>query len=55
MWRWHKVYNKFKVLLEEAEFLGKVVTACMYETYASIEIIDDEGRKISLSMTIKED
>lgn len=49
------MYNKFKVLLEEAECFGKVVTASMYETYANIEIIDDNGKKISLTLTIRED
>lgn len=48
------MYDKFKVLLEEAECLGKIVNATMYETYASIDIISEDGKKISLSMTIKE-
>jgi hypothetical protein len=49
------MYDKFKVLLEEAECLGKIVNATMYETYASIDIVDDDGKKISLTMTIRED
>lgn len=49
------MYDKFKVLLEEAECLGKIVNATMYETYASIDIVAEDGKKITLSMTIKED
>lgn len=48
------MYDKFKVLLEEAECLGKIVNATMYETYASIDIIADDGKKVSLTMTIRE-
>ena len=49
------MYDKFKVLLEEAECLGKIVSTTMYETYASIDIIADDGEEISLNMTIKGD
>lgn len=49
------MYDKFKVLLEEAECLGKIINATMYETYASIDIVDDNGKKVSLTMTIRED
>ncbi len=49
------MYDKFKVLLEEAECLGEIVKATMYETYASIDIVSDKGEQISLTMTIKED
>lgn len=49
------MYDKFKVLLEEAECLGKIVRATMYETYASIDLVADDGKEISLTLTMKED
>ena len=49
------MYDKFKWLLEEAECLGNVTNATMYETYANIDIVTEDGKKISLMMTIKED
>lgn len=49
------MYDKFKWLLEEAECLGTVTNATMYETYANIDIVAEDGKKISLMMTIKED
>lgn len=49
------MYDKFKWLLEEAECLGKVIRTTMYETYANIDIVADDGKEISLMMTMKED
>ena len=49
------MYGKFKLLLEEAECLGKVVYAYMSDTYANIDIIADDGKKLSLTMTFKEE
>lgn len=49
------MYDKFKVLMEEAECLGKIVRLTMYETYASIDLVAEDGEEISLTMTIKGD
>ena len=49
------MYKKFKLLLEEAECLGEVVRATMYETYASIDLVAEDGKMVSLTMTINED
>jgi len=49
------MYDKFKWLLEEAECLGTVVNATMYETYANIALVAEDGKKTSLMMTIRED
>ena len=47
--------EKFKWLLEEAECLGKVVSATMYdETYANIEMVTNDGKKIKLTMSMEE-
>ena len=49
------MYGKFKLLLEEAECFGKVVYAYMGETHANIDIVDDNGKKFTLTMILKED
>lgn len=49
------MYSKFKILLEEAEYLGKVVYAHMSENCATIDVVSDDGRKISLTMTLREE
>ena len=49
------MYSKFKILLEEAEYLGKVVYAHMSENCATIDVVADDGKKITLTMTSKED
>lgn len=49
------MYSKFKILLEEAEYLGKVVYAHMSENCATIDVVSDDGKKITLTMTSKEE
>lgn len=49
------MYSKFKVLLEEAEYIGKVVYAHMNENCATIDVVSDDGKKITLTMTCMED
>ena len=43
------MYGKFKILLDESECLGKIVGATLYEDWASVEIVDDDGEKYTLS------
>ena len=49
------MFNKFKALLRAAEQIGTVEKMTMYETYASIDLTDENGKKISLTLAIMEE
>ena len=48
------MYEEFKLFLKAAEMVGKVDKMTMYETYASIDVVAKDGKKMSVSVTIKE-
>ena len=48
------MYEKFKTLLVAAEIIGTIEKATMYETYASIDLVDKDGEKVSLTMSVTE-
>ncbi len=49
------MYKKLKFLLEEAEYLGVIVSVAMYDDYINVEIDDPQDlKKITLTMTVKE-
>lgn len=49
------MYEQFKWMLEEAECIGKVITANLYDdTFASIEVETKEGKRIDIKMCLKE-
>ena len=49
------MYSKFKALLEVAERLGTVVRANMYDTFATIEAVTEDGKKVSWSVNVEEE
>jgi len=48
------MYEKFKILMKAAELIGTIEKVTMYETYASIDLVDKGGKKVSLTMSIME-
>jgi hypothetical protein len=48
------MYEKFKTIQRAAEQVGKIEKMTMYETYASIDLVDKDGNKVSLTMSITE-
>lgn len=48
------MYEKFKTMLKAAEAIGEIEKATMYETYASIDLIDKDGKKVSITISIME-
>ena len=48
------MYEKFKIVLKAAELIGTIEKATMYETYASIDLVDKDGKKVSLTMSVTE-
>lgn len=48
------MYDKFKILLKAAELIGAIEKTTMYETYASIDLVDKDGKKVSITMSVTE-
>lgn len=49
------MYENFRFLINAAELIGKIEKMTMYEAYASIDLIDIDGKKVSITMSIAED
>ena len=48
------MYKEFKFFLEDAETLGRIVRVSMYENFASVELVNDDGEEIKLTMSKEE-
>lgn len=48
------MYENFRFLINAAELIGKIEKITMYETYASIDIVDKDGKKVSITMSVTE-
>lgn len=48
------MFDDFKMILQTAELIGKIEKMTMYETYASIDLVDVDGNKVSITMSITE-
>lgn len=48
------MFDKFRSLVIAAEVIGTIEKMTMYETYASIDLVDNDGNKVSITMSITE-
>lgn len=48
------MFDDFKMIMQTAELIGKIEKMTMYETYASIDLVDMDGKKVSITMSIAE-
>ena len=49
------MYTKFKAILDAIGQLGKVESVCMDDNYASIRLIDNDGKDVSISLYMKKE
>lgn len=48
------MFDKFKTLLVAAEIIGTIEKMTMYESYASIDLVDKDGKKVSITISVTE-
>lgn len=49
------MYDKFKVLLKATEYIGEVIRIQMFDSVATIDIVDKDGNQITITVSIKEE
>jgi hypothetical protein len=48
------MFDNFKMIMKAAELIGTIEKMTMYESYASIDLVDKDGKSVSITIAVTE-